>query len=614
MNVLIADREAGILKNQISGSKMNMKDFRTAGYFFSTNTLKRSVKNAFLFCVSGFLINLSTYCQISQPGTALTTLPVESGEKVRLFTDRNIYGVNEKIYFTAGYSCIKELDTLHWSNVLYVELIRWNGMKLVQMKLKLAKPGTSGSMEIPGNIPSGNYYLRAYTKWMRNFSVQGYSYLPVKIVNPFRSEKDEGPEETTVMNGSTINLIRINTFKAISCTISKNEFRPGEMVSVDLYTGNRSNSDIGGYCVSVAKAGVVDTTLHIIEPLPVPPEKNSSVIEYLPEIRGFTVSGKVIDKPAGLPVNDIHVSLSETQNGEYFAVYHTNSMGRFVFSLPEMKGKHDFYIQADPLSEILIDNDFCNRPVKLPFIPFTLKDDEIERVKELVINMQLSQRFMAEKEVTADRDSVNSPPLPFYGSKMSVYKTEKYIELPNIEEFISDVILEAEIKTKKGKVFLTIKKKTSVSDDDPPLILFDNIQIDNNDLLLKTPLNRIEKVEVADKDYIVGDMKYSGVFSIFSKNKDFAGLELNRSGLFFTGEFPSEEKTIPDFGKRANNPRLPDRRNLLYWNPDIHLTAGKKTTISFYASDIKGDYIVYIRGMNSYDQQVISGSCYFSVR
>ncbi len=193
------------------------------------------MKKAFLFCLLSFLINLII---ISQPRQSVMTdsiIPVVSGENIKLFTDRNIYCVNEKIFFTAEYSCIKELDSLTWSNVLYVELIKWNGTRLVQMKLKLTRPGTSGSMEIPGNIISGNYYLRAYTKWMRNFSTSEYAYLLVKIVNPFSSETDEGTAEISAPAGTTIlNPAQKSLINGVSCRMDKNEYKPGEKAEVAL--------------------------------------------------------------------------------------------------------------------------------------------------------------------------------------------------------------------------------------------------------------------------------------------------------------------------------------------------------------------------------------------
>ena len=112
---------------------------------------------------------------------------------------------------------------------------------------------------------------------------------------------------------------------------------------------------------------------------------------------------------------------------------------------------------------------------------------------------------------------------------------------------------------------------------------------------------------------MVGNMKYSGLVSIYSKNKDFAGIDLNKNSMFFAFDLFSDENSEFTFGENSYDSRIPDRRNLLYWNPDIQLSAGQKTTISFYTSDNKGDYVVYIFGKNSGDDREVYGKCFFSV-
>jgi hypothetical protein len=572
------------------------------------------MKKGILFCVLSFLINLTINSKAGEPEMKYSPISAVSGEKIGLFTDRNIYIVNEKIYFTAEYSCIEEFDSLSWSNVLYVELIRWNGDKLVQMKLKLTRPGTRGIMEIPGNIISGNFYLRAYTKWMRNFSVYEYTYVPVKIVNPFHSETDEGPMDKKV--SSAVVMLRNkekNLIDGVSCTMDKNEYKPREKAEVGIKINDSKLTDPDRYCVSVVKAGAIDTAFLYYKPEPSSPESNHSYIEYLPEIRGATISGQIIDRSTKLPLKDVLVSLSETRNGEHFAVYQTNIRGRFVFSLPDMQGQHDFFIQAESPSEILIDHDFCNQPVKLPYVAFNLNKAESDLIKEMVINQQLSDRYMTNIDVLSESKHSKTEPIVFYGSKSTVYYTDKYIELPDVEEFINEIIMEATVIYKKDKApFISMRR-----DDFEyylPLILMDNIQVNNDALLLKTSLSRIKRVEVINMDYIIGEMKYNGILSFYSRNKDLAGLDLNKNSMFFTYELYSDTYPGNDFSIRSSDSRIPDRRNLLYWNPDIQLSPDKETTISFFTPDCTGDYVVYIRTKNSNDNDCICGKCYFSVK
>ena len=47
------------------------------------------------------------------------------------------------------------------------------------------------------------------------------------------------------------------------------------------------------------------------------------------------------------------------------------------------------------------------------------------------------------------------------------------------------------------------------------------------------------------------------------------------------------------------DPRLPDVRNTLYWNPDLELTQETGQRISFRTADLKGNYEILIRGIDS---------------
>ena len=45
------------------------------------------------------------------------------------------------------------------------------------------------------------------------------------------------------------------------------------------------------------------------------------------------------------------------------------------------------------------------------------------------------------------------------------------------------------------------------------------------------------------------------------------------------------------------NDRIPDFRNTLYWNPDMHTDKTGKSAVEFYSSDESGEYIITVEGM-----------------
>jgi hypothetical protein len=572
------------------------------------------MKKALLYAVI-LLIGYNVQCQTGLFGISDSTTLNGSGEKIRLFTDRSMYCVNETIFFAADYSCKSDEDSILWSKVLYVELIKWNGIKLANLKLKLELSSASGSLHIPGDLLSGNYYLRAYTKWMQNFSFTNYAYRLIKIVNPYNASTDAGPAEIDASRESFLfRKPSKESIQGIQCSMNKSAYQPREKAEVEFYINGDNSIVSHDYCVSIAKVGSIDTSFIDLNPEMETSGIKWGDIEYLPEIWGITISGKVIDKTANAPKKNLLVNLSQPAHGEFFSVYQTSAEGRFIFSLPDFYGKYDFFIQSEAsdtgVTEFLIDNGFCNRPVVLPHVAFSLNEGEKHLVRDMMVNMQLNEKFSLRPDTALKLQINQHQPIPFYGSRPHYY-TKKYIELPNVEEFFIEIVPEAEVIYNNGIGKLNIEGITGFSSY-PPLVFLDNIQVKNDDRLLKLPLNKIERVEAIEGGYIVGNMKYSGLVSIYSKNKDYAGLELNKNSMFFAFDLLSDVNPGFTF-ENSYDSRIPDRRNLLYWNPDIQLSVGQKTTISFYTSDNKGDYVIYIFGKNNGDEREVFGKYFFSV-
>ncbi|MBN1144935.1 MAG: hypothetical protein JXA72_10965 [Bacteroidales bacterium] len=572
------------------------------------------MKKSFPLFVICYLISQLACGQKTQPVRNEFMNTCSSGEKIHLFTDRNLYCAGETIFFTTSYSTIKELDFLTWSQVLYVELITWNGNKLAQLKLKLHQPGISGCIPIPDEIPTGNYYLRVYTKWMQNFSVYDYAYMPMKVVNPYKPLIEQGPENISVVRETVSGrLHRKIPTRAIACTTNKSTYNSGEKAEIDFHFNDKEASSSGSYYITISRAGTVDTTFTYFKADSLPGFERNQIIDHLPEINGITIHGRVYSQVSGTPVKFVPVYLSETRNGWYYAIYPTNEKGDFYFSLPDNMGKNDFFIQAEPADslpvKIEIDNGFCTNPVNLPYIPFTLNEYEIALVHSMMINQQITDRFTAGINPLKDTRPEEIKQIPFYGSKRKIYQMADYIELPTLGEFLFELEYEAFAKISSGAGSYYSKGITAFSNY-PPLLFIDNIHVGHDSRLLKLDLNRIERIEIIDKGYVAGNMKYSGLIAIYSKNRNFAGIDLRQNNTFFSYDLFSKPATACYPEKRSSGSRIPDKRNLVYWNPNIQLTAGSKTVISFDIPDTKGQYMIFVRSKNNPD---ISGSCYFTV-
>ncbi len=104
-------------------------------------------------------------------------------EKVFVQTDRDIYLINENIWFTA--SCFIG-DHIHnnISNILYIEIYNNTKEFRVKKKFRIKNGKATGMIKIPKEFDSENYALRAYTQFSKNFSHETYFTKVISIINP----------------------------------------------------------------------------------------------------------------------------------------------------------------------------------------------------------------------------------------------------------------------------------------------------------------------------------------------------------------------------------------------------------------------------------------------
>ena len=90
-------------------------------------------------------------------------------EKVYLQLDKPYYAAGEDIWFK-GYITVSQFNFLSGiSRLLYVDLINRDNEIVQSRRLPILAGLAVGDFKLPDTLQSGNYRIRAYTNWMRNF-------------------------------------------------------------------------------------------------------------------------------------------------------------------------------------------------------------------------------------------------------------------------------------------------------------------------------------------------------------------------------------------------------------------------------------------------------------
>jgi len=107
-------------------------------------------------------------------------------EKLYAHIDKGFYLTGEilwfKIYCTDGATN----KILNISKVAYLELLNSNGNPVIQTKVALEGGTGNGSIVLPFSLESGNYQLRAYTNWMKNFDPAYFFSTGITVINPLK--------------------------------------------------------------------------------------------------------------------------------------------------------------------------------------------------------------------------------------------------------------------------------------------------------------------------------------------------------------------------------------------------------------------------------------------
>ena len=104
-------------------------------------------------------------------------------EKLYLRPDRPAYVSGETMWFKINAVEGTTQQPLAASTVAYVEVLSPTQEPVLQVKIALRAARGQGSLVLPAALASGQYTVRAYTSWMKNFGPAYYFHCPLTIVN-----------------------------------------------------------------------------------------------------------------------------------------------------------------------------------------------------------------------------------------------------------------------------------------------------------------------------------------------------------------------------------------------------------------------------------------------
>ncbi len=334
---------------------------------------------------------------------------------------------------------------------------------------------------------------------------------------------------------------------------------------------------------------------------------NEPNISFLPEMKGEIISGNILDIDNYQPIVNKAFILNFVSKYPTISISKTDSLGRFKF-IANRFGEQEIVIQ--PFSrdttnlnyKVNLDLEYSPEYAFNNTEPLYVAAENILEINKSIINMQINALYSPFNSYPVIEQKEPNP-ARFYGDPEISVLIDKFIELPTMEEIIAEIVPFTHISRKKGVVHIKISETESLNSNDSDLFcMIDGVPIRNHANILKIDHTKVERIDVVNLDYFIQDNDLGNILNITTVDGDMSAFAFD-TRLFrqtHNGYSPTFIFNNPDYSVDSiQSSRIPDYRNLLYWNPNINFNENNEAKISFYTSDEITKYIIIVEGINS---------------
>jgi len=531
---------------------------------------------------------------------------IQFREKLQLNTDRQLYIAGENVYLKVYKQNARNLFADSTSKVIYVELLNAQNNAVEQLILYTNHWTAHNYIKLPDTLSTGNYLLRAYTHWMKNFSPDLFGYQTIAVLNPFKAVSHHTANIASTSDTKAQAQIIQNQLVAPQIIGLQPTYRKREKISFDIDFQSDEN-ETSNFSVAVYKSCFADKAKQSyfdMNTFTENPFLEQDVLQ-LPELEGHIVSGYVSDS-LGKRLADSMFIFSVVGKAAQCSFRKTDSEGKFHFVIHEY-GQKEIVIQ--PLNYtsnryyVELEQPFATVFGSYHSAPFAPDTALLSEINKGIVNMQIQLNYSdvnnCQPIKTEDRWSKPS----FYGAAETSIEMGEYIDLNSVQEIIKEIVpLVKSRNSKDGVSFKMLNKLTETFFENGPYILVDGVPVFVADEVVKIPAADMERIELTELNYLVGNIVLEGILHFITKKGDMSSFNfpLHIFRQAYSAYNQDIEFRFPEYDTETErNSRIPDRRNTLFWNPDGKAGINQKVPIRFYTSDETGSYTIVIEGITS---------------
>jgi len=324
--------------------------------------------------------------------------------------------------------------------------------------------------------------------------------------------------------------------------------------------------------------------------------------KYVPEVRGHLIQGEITHKESGLPGENINAYLSVTGKHPRFYVSRSDAQGRIKFEFQDSYGDTNIVIGTNQLLDSAYAfeiRDAFSQQYR-PFVNYEL-DIDLPHTTPLIdrsIDMQAMNIYREANINTYTSEDADTALFFTKGDKH--YLLDDYTRFSSMEDIMREYMPEVFVNVNKDGFSLRIlDKEREIRYEDNPLVLYDGVPVFDMNKFMAVDPHKIRRIDVIRMRYFYGKSTFDGIISCLSYEQDLEGLTIDPTSLLINYKFAQLQRSFysPEYSANTNS-SLPDRRNLLFWKPDIVTNEEGVAEVEFSTSEESGTYRVVIEGIS----------------
>lgn len=537
-------------------------------------------------------------------------------ERVYIHTDKDCYVAGETVWLKF-YAITDHFQPSTLSKVGYVEICDTEKPRM-QIKITLENGNGAGQIKIPTDVPTGMYQLTAYTRYMGNEGEKVFFHKPLAIINVGQQTSD--PERMRLVESyediqSQANE-RFDKKDSDNLLIKTNQIQYNNREKVILSLDNIPDNTVD-LVISVARNDSIALVPGVDKQEWLKQVKDTFLLsqDLLPEYEGHIITGNLVPKP----VNNTPLLPTLAFVGKdirYFNGQINPQTGSVKFYTSGIFDKQQI---VTTITSSIYNNVPTRLDIQTPF--FETLPDSLPVLSVYPNEKQLMERYIgAQIQEKAGQETIDRLVQPTeYCTFQPIlnYDLDEYTRFATIDETILEFISRVRVSkvggVRKIRVFFEEGMRFNIGNT---LILLDGIPIRDHEEILQYNPMYIKKIKVYDERYFFGNEDIECIVAFETREGDLPFFRLNENSQLFDYECPQLPCSIkiPDYSiNEVRHSLKPDFRHTLYWNPRVEFKKGLPVDLSFFTSDLCGEFKITVEGITS-SGKLLQGVSYFQVK